>query len=756
MKIKSHKIISVLLCFVLVFTSFTAVSFGAVSKGKIKVSKVKITLELNKSYQLKPTASSKSISKKGYQYRSSKQKVAIVSSKGKITAKNLGHATITIKSIAKPSVIKKVSVAVVKRKTNVIAMETGTAAKMKLTNKKVKNSQVKWTSSNKKVAKVYKNGIVKVVGNGSATISAKSKKLTGGKETFTIKGAKKVSTVAALTLAVRKNTKKILISKNLTVNTPIHVLKGSEIILGKGADLKIGKDGQLINEGRISNVVKKVYIKRAGYTKMEEETNTDPETPPADPEPPVTTPENPDIENPPIVNPDEPEPENPENPEEPPVDVTEPEVPTDEALEETKELNPSEEEGELVADEENQIVMECESYVEVATYSDLVQSGQLTLKDGCTVIVGGQPIIGSKESGSLMGLSQPVNEEGLAAYWTYNGEGRLALLVYGRLDIFTSQENVLGDYSIFTHIKEDDVTISPEISMPTLNALSTKTQLVISNGSLFVGGDKIVSPSDSDSVFNVSNGHYSDDNRVLFYKGNSWINSMCFGTVTVNHFYPGLMLQSSSSGNIYANPVPSNLIFNCDSSQWYDAVFSNHIPASEGLYPIDINFHQNITAFAATELDQSTKIEDAKPGQKVYFIPYIRDYVAVKYVKMNGVELNGHTDFPTLATYYEFIMPASGVWIGIETEEFKVYKDGERIDGKSASTFYFDTLEAAKEWYTGVQIEFNGTRYDVTFEWVKDDGLVFGRNHYMGNVVCPELEKEFSYPGHVSAFVTPN
>ena len=57
-------------------------------------------------------------------------------------------------------------------------METGTAAKMKLTNKKVKNSQVKWTSSNKKVAKVYKNGIVKVVGNGSATISAKSKKLT--------------------------------------------------------------------------------------------------------------------------------------------------------------------------------------------------------------------------------------------------------------------------------------------------------------------------------------------------------------------------------------------------------------------------------------------------------------------------------------------------------------------------------------------------------------------------------------------------
>ena len=218
MKIKSHKIISVLLCFVLVFTSFTAVSFGAVSKGKIKVSKVKITLELNKSYQLKPTASSKSISKKGYQYRSSKQKVAIVSSKGKITAKNLGHATITIKSIAKPSVIKKVSVTVVKRKTNVIAMETGTAAKMKLTNKKVKNSQVKWTSSNKKVAKVYKNGIVKVVGNGSATISAKSKKLTGGKETFTIKGAKKVSTVAALTLAVRKNTKKILISKNLTVN----------------------------------------------------------------------------------------------------------------------------------------------------------------------------------------------------------------------------------------------------------------------------------------------------------------------------------------------------------------------------------------------------------------------------------------------------------------------------------------------------------------------------------------------------------
>ncbi len=70
-------------------------------------------------------------------------------------------------------------------------METGTAAKMKLTNKKVKNSQVKWTSSNKKVAKVYKNGLSKLLETDLQTISAKSKKLTGGKETFTIKGAKR-------------------------------------------------------------------------------------------------------------------------------------------------------------------------------------------------------------------------------------------------------------------------------------------------------------------------------------------------------------------------------------------------------------------------------------------------------------------------------------------------------------------------------------------------------------------------------------
>lgn len=763
MKSRFRKVVSILLTFVLVFTSFTMVSFGAAAKGKITVSKMKVTLEMNKSYQLKPKASSKSISKKGYQYRSSKQKVAVVSSKGKIIAKNLGKTTITIKSKAKPSVVKKVSVTVIKRKTNIIAMETGTAAKMKLTNKKVKNSQVKWTSSNKKVAKVYKNGVVKVVGNGSATISAKSKKLSGGKETFLIKGAKKVSTVAALTSAVEKKTKKILVAKDLTVTSLLRVPKGTEVILGKGADLKIDKSGRLINEGRISNVVKKVYIKRAGFGKMEEGTASDPETPPVDSEPPITTPENPenpDIENPPVVDPDDQEPENPEppqEPEEPSDEVTEPEVPTDEALDGTEELNPTDEEGELEAEEEEEVVMEPESYVEVATYSDLVQSGQLTLKDGCTVIVGGQPIIGSKESGALMGLSQPADDGGPVAVWSYNGGGQLVLIVYGKLDIFTSQENVLGDYVIATGFSEDsDSTISPEIWMPTLNVLSTNTNLVISDGTLYVGTDKVVSKSDSDSVFNASNDtSFSEDNRVLFFKGNNWINAMCFGTVTVNRFYPGLMLQSSSSGNIYENPVPSNLIFNCDSSQWYDAVFSNHLPAGEGLYPIDINFHQNIVAYAASELAQSAKIEDAQPGQKVYFIPYSRAYTAIKYAKMNGVVMKGHFDSSWVPVYYEFTMPASGVWIGIETEEFKVYKDGQRIDGKPMNTFYFDTLDAAKEWYTGVQIEFSGVRYTVDFEWVKG-GNLYGRDIYNGKIVCPELENDFSYLGHVPAFVTPS
>lgn len=52
--------------------------------------------------------------------------------------------------------------------------------------------------------------------------------------------------------------------------------------------------------------------------------------------------------------------------------------------------------------------------------------------------------------------------------------------------------------------------------------------------------------------------------------------------------------------------------------------------------------------------------------------------------------------------------------------------------------------------------EFNGTRYDVTFEWVKVTDLCLDAITIWETLFVLELEKEFSYPGHVSAFVTPN
>ena len=67
--------------------------------------------------------------------------------------------------------------------------------------KKVKDSAGKWTSSNKKVATVNKNGVVKVTGAGTATIKftdKKSKKTASVKIYGRVRAAKMMLTSAAV------------------------------------------------------------------------------------------------------------------------------------------------------------------------------------------------------------------------------------------------------------------------------------------------------------------------------------------------------------------------------------------------------------------------------------------------------------------------------------------------------------------------------------------------------------------------------
>ena len=112
-------------------------------------------------------------------YSSSNKKVAVVTSKGVITAKSAGTAKITVKSGSKKYTVK---VTVPKTKTTKITgiKESITVKKGKTYTLKPKltpkasDEKVTYKSSNKKVATVTSSGKIKGIKKGTATITVKS------------------------------------------------------------------------------------------------------------------------------------------------------------------------------------------------------------------------------------------------------------------------------------------------------------------------------------------------------------------------------------------------------------------------------------------------------------------------------------------------------------------------------------------------------------------------------------------------------
>ncbi len=133
--------------------------------AKVKLNKTKLTLYLKKTATLKVKGTKKKV-----KWSSSNKKVAIVSKKGKVTAKKKGTATITAK-IGKNKYKCKVTV-----KNPTISKTSLTLAKGKTFTLKVNHAvgKVTWSSSNKKVATVSSKGKVTAKKNGTATITAKA------------------------------------------------------------------------------------------------------------------------------------------------------------------------------------------------------------------------------------------------------------------------------------------------------------------------------------------------------------------------------------------------------------------------------------------------------------------------------------------------------------------------------------------------------------------------------------------------------
>lgn len=157
---KTKRLITVLLIFTLVLS----MSIPVMAASKVKINKTKTTMYVGQTTTLKISGT-----KSKAKWSSSKKSVATVTSKGTVTAKKKGFATITAK-IGNKKYTCKVTVKNPYLNKTTLALDKGDTYTLKLTGSKAKL----WTSSNKSVATVNNKGKVTAKKNGTTTITAKA------------------------------------------------------------------------------------------------------------------------------------------------------------------------------------------------------------------------------------------------------------------------------------------------------------------------------------------------------------------------------------------------------------------------------------------------------------------------------------------------------------------------------------------------------------------------------------------------------
>ena len=226
-------------------TTAAAATEGAVQKVTLKIGNKNVTKKTKSMYigstatlkvKVTPTAAKKKIT-----YKSSRKSVAVVNSKGRITAKRAGTTKITVTVTGKDNVRKTtyVKIRVKKRPVSKITlnktsvnMYTGSSYTLKATvyPKKATNKKVYWISSNKNVAVVSSTGKVTAKNPGTAVITVKAKdgskkqrtcKVTVRKKPVDITGLEIISqTKLKLTLSepVKLTDDKFTVKKKMTKN----------------------------------------------------------------------------------------------------------------------------------------------------------------------------------------------------------------------------------------------------------------------------------------------------------------------------------------------------------------------------------------------------------------------------------------------------------------------------------------------------------------------------------------------------------
>lgn len=193
------KLLTVVLTLALVVTSFNIVQATVNAASKTKATKItlnakKQTIDIGATYQLSVKKVTPKTASKDVTWKSSDSKVATVDKEGVVTGIKKGMAIITatsktnsnVKATCKITVkdIKPTKVEISPSSKTLTVGDTYTfTAKVKPTNV---SQEVKWSSSNNKVATIDKEGVVTAVKEGTTVITAQVKENTKIKDTCKI------------------------------------------------------------------------------------------------------------------------------------------------------------------------------------------------------------------------------------------------------------------------------------------------------------------------------------------------------------------------------------------------------------------------------------------------------------------------------------------------------------------------------------------------------------------------------------------
>ncbi len=200
-----------------------------INPTKVKLSRTSVSLNKGKTTTIKATITPSNATNKKVTWTTSNKKVAVVSN-GKITAKGVGTATITVKTANGKKATCKVTVkssttvnpTKVKLSKTSVTLGKGKSTTLKATvsPSNATNKKVTWTTSNKKVATVS-NGKITAKGTGTATITVKT--ANGKKATCKV-------TVKNLPTRVKLNRTSATLKKGKTLTLKATVTPSKNVI----------------------------------------------------------------------------------------------------------------------------------------------------------------------------------------------------------------------------------------------------------------------------------------------------------------------------------------------------------------------------------------------------------------------------------------------------------------------------------------------------------------------------------------------